>query len=209
MNKMKTDILFPTHIWIEEEVDIDFSLLNEYVLNLQKNSVGNKLSNIGGWQSALFMEKQPVVTELFSIIERSVLEITESIEFPKLNLEGYWFNVNTYGHYNDVHDHFPSILSGVFYIDIPDINMGNIIFHRPSTPAKYFIMTGMRDVWPNIPMNDFTADKIGHPAITKNLMIFPSWISHSVERCESKLNRISMSFNYGLNYPENSLIVEP
>ena len=35
-----------------------------------------------------------------------------------------------YGDYNTVHNHRGSILSGVFYIDVPDENMGNINFFK-------------------------------------------------------------------------------
>ena len=54
--------------------------------------------------------------------------VLNQIGVPELNLKNYWININRYGDYNTVHNHRGTILSGVFYIDVPDENMGNINF---------------------------------------------------------------------------------
>ena len=45
----------------------------------------------------------------------------------KLN---FWFNVNSRGNYNSLHNHRGGIISGVLYILIPDDNCGGITFEH-------------------------------------------------------------------------------
>ena len=43
-----------------------------------------------------------------------------------LQISDYWWNINSKGDYNHPHDHRDSILSGVYYIDIPKENSSDI-----------------------------------------------------------------------------------
>ena len=108
---------------------------------------------------------------------------------PELNLAGYWCNVNTYGDYNKLHNHRGSVLSGVFYIDVPDENMGNIIFER-SDDIEYYLP-------PLKEYNNFTGGRATYKPESGKVLIFPSWLKHQVEGSRSEQQRISISFNYG------------
>ena len=63
-------------------------------------------------------------------LDETIKTCAQQINVPELKLQGYWSNINSYGDYNTLHNHKASIMSGVFYVDVPDENMGNINFER-------------------------------------------------------------------------------
>ena len=83
-----------------------------------------------------------------------------------------------------------SVISGVYYIDIPANDMGDIVFHRDDDAAYY--LPPLENV------NNVTMYKQTYKAATGRLILFPSWVKHEVTTNYSDKNRISMSFNYGV-----------
>ena len=111
---------------------------------------------------------------------------------PKLQICDYWWNINNKGDYNHAHHHRDSILSGVYYIDVPDENMGDIHFEREDD-AEYFLPRFMPG------RNQITAVRASYKPKTGNGLIFPSWVKHSVDGNQSDNPRISMSFNTAIS----------
>ena len=109
-----------------------------------------------------------------------------------LKLQNYWFNVNEYGNYNDLHNHMGAIFSGVFYINVPQEKAGNIKFQRDDDIDYY--LPKLKNY------NTVTGSSISYPPANGKLYIFPGWLKHSVDANLSQELRISMSFNYGLEY---------
>jgi uncharacterized protein (TIGR02466 family) len=122
-------------------------------------------------------------------IKAHVLETKNTNQGKTAN---FWFNVNPKGSYNTLHNHQDSILSGVYYIDIPDENMGNIEFHRDDE-AQYYIPENLDRY------TQFTSTKATYKPETGLLLIFPSWLKHFVQGNQSEHLRISMSFNTELD----------
>jgi uncharacterized protein (TIGR02466 family) len=83
-------------------------------------------------------------------------------------------------------------LSGVYYIDVPDENMGDIHFEREDD-AEYFLPRFMPG------RNQITAVRASYKPKTGNGLIFPSWVKHSVDGNQSDKPRISMSFNTAIS----------
>ena len=143
--------------------------------------IGRRKSNMGGYQSIL-LEPEDMPIELKKSIDYYV-HIIDS----KVNLIKWWVNVNGRDNYNSCHDHYdrtppvaPVGMSGVYYISIPDIDMGDIIFQgtiESDNPILY-----------NPP--------IRYSPISNKLLLFPSDCFHSVEPNKSSKPRISISFNY-------------
>ena len=165
--------------------------MKDFILDIkEKNPEGVKKSNFGGWQSGNY-KKFP---EAFGLIGKKIDSIVKScakqINVPELSLGSYWSNVNTYGDYNKLHNHRGSILSGVFYVDVPDENMGNIVFQR-SDDIAYYLPTLEN-------YNNFTGQTASYKPESGKVLIFPSWLKHQVEGSRSEQQRISISFNYGV-----------
>lgn len=191
---IKEDIWFPTVIWKTELTDIDTLKIRDYIFALYSDDpAGNLKSNSGGWQSHTGMiddERPPELEKLIVGIQDAVDAIDIKSGFAKLKISHYWFNINDTGHNNITHQHFPSILSGVFYIDIPKKEMGNICFYRDDD-AEYYI--------PDKPSFNnrtaITSIDTSYAPKTGQLLLFPSWVKHDVKRNMSDKLRISMSFN--------------
>ena len=124
--------LFSTPVWSTTLKDINLLDIKKYVLQLQKNDKnGVQITNQGGWQSPASNIFPPYKS--FSQLSNSIssaINICASFMDLELSfrLQNYWFNINEYGDYNDLHNHRGAIFSGVFYIDIHQNNSGNIIF---------------------------------------------------------------------------------
>jgi len=187
-------VWFPTLVWqatLPDEEKKILSDMKDFILDIkEKNPEGVKKSNFGGWQSGNY-KKFP---EAFGLIGKKIDSIVKScakqINVPELSLGSYWSNVNTYGDYNKLHNHRGSILSGVFYVDVPDENMGNIVFQR-SDDIAYYLPTLEN-------YNNFTGQTDSYKPESGKVLIFPSWLKHQVYGSRSEQQRISISFNYGV-----------
>jgi hypothetical protein len=127
---------------------------------------------------------------------------------PKNNIEFYitqsWLNMTDTNQFHHKHNHSNSFLSGVFYVEA-DEELDNISFHNSLKP---FILDFESDAPPT-----FFA-KYLHFKVKKNtLIIFPSTLTHNVNKTESKNTRISLAFNtfvkgsFGLNKGLSELIL--
>ena len=132
---------------------------------------GRVVSNRGGWQSDLFYHIPVELKELFDIVDHNVDVIHSS---SVLRLEEFWINVNKPNDSNSPHTHHditPPLtdpgISGVFYINIPEGDAGDILLgHERVQPYENL------------------------------LILFPSDMIHMVYPNRTEKNRISLSFNY-------------
>jgi uncharacterized protein (TIGR02466 family) len=102
-----------------------------------------------------------------------------------------WINVNRASDHNRLHCHPGSFISATYYVRVPDdMRGGNIIFRDPRGPAVAMYETpGIELPW--------VGDGVGVPfkPATGLLLLFPSWLEHSVESFEGSGERISIAFN--------------
>ena len=132
---------------------------------------GRVVSNRGGWQSDLFYHIPVELKELFDTVDHNVDVIHSS---SVLKLEEFWINVNKPNDSNSPHTHHditPPLtdpgISGVFYINIPEGDAGDILLgHERVQPYENL------------------------------LILFPSDMIHMVYPNRTEKNRISLSFNY-------------
>ena len=186
---MKILNLFPSFLLIEE-LNLNLSKIKKHCLIIQKKSEGRFRTNPTGFQSN-DLKLDDVFKEVVDSMEPSLGSFFDQYKINKtLKLSNFWFNINGYKDYNRTHDHPYSLISGVFYIDV-NKDSGDIMFHNPQQPGLYD--KGLTSVSER---NTFNS-KIWRVSPTKNLLLlFPSWLFHSVEPNLSKKNRISMSFNF-------------
>jgi len=188
---LKADLWFPQIVWKDTLTNIDNLAVKDFVLAEQTRNQGKHSSNQGGWQSEDFLATSAIpdtVAHMLLMLNNQVLDASKQAGLPAIKICNYWFNVNVKGNYNTVHNHQHSILSGVYYVDIPDHNMGAIEFYRDDD-AQYYIPENLNRY------NQFTSTKATYQAQTGLLLIFPSWLKHFVQVNQSDLPRISMSFN--------------
>lgn len=177
---------FSTPIWIDD-LDLDLENIISTIKDIQSKSSGKVISNVGGWQSEdLHFDdiKNKHLQDLTKIIQNSIDDISRGIDSSMcLEIDNLWMNVNKCGDYNAPHYHTLSALSGVLYIQSDDAS--NIQFIQDTLRHHY-------PFWTN---SELFADKFELFPKDGRLIIFPSWIKHSVLPNESNKERISISFN--------------
>ena len=107
-------------------------------------------------------------------------------------LNNNYKSINNYKDYNGVHTHPQSIISGVFYVQVPE-KSGELEFYHPVT--DYLDM-----YWPQKDIteyNSWNSPVWRMPVKEGKLILFPSWLKHGVQPNLNKVeSRISVSFNY-------------
>jgi hypothetical protein len=107
--------------------------------------------------------------------------------FPK-KLNNFWVNINAPGRFNRPHLHPGTLFSGVYYVKVDELT-GPIAFHNQTD--KDFTLQFYTDK-----PNQFNISTVYYKPIMGRVIIFPSWVSHSVEPNQSSADRISISFDF-------------
>lgn len=183
--------IFPTHIWLHALKQEDASRLNRDILaGLDKRM--KPLPAIGpgqSWQSSQDLHHFPEFAELVTIFtgaSKSVLDAME-VAYESFEITGCWANINPPGAPHPPHTHANNYLSGVYYVQMPD-GAGTICYHDPRQQRdilepKFKKLNKFNSLFQNVKVDAGT------------LIIFPSWLGHSVPPNPTQGDRISVSFN--------------
>jgi len=175
---MTHSFLFPTIVWQKKlnyisDKENGFRLIKHVSIKKSNEQTVHK-SNYGGWQSE--SDVKIPFEDLQAEIDQAVEEVCRHVELPKLQMTAVWYNVNEPGHYNSIHNHHGSIISGVYYVEVPHEDMGDIVFHR-GDDAEYYL-----EDLPDEKRNNFKAASTHrYTPETGMCLLFPSWLKHSVE----------------------------
>jgi len=188
---MKFEKWFPTVIAFEDDAEIDTNKLIDYTYSLVKKSDGRIYSNMGGWQSHDLDHSDIELQELFSYIQKKLDEYVIVSNWKiRAVLDNTWINVNLKDNYNCSHIHPRSVLSGVLYLKTPP-NCGKIIFDNPNLNmiSSYF------DFNSRFNNDEVLSQSISYQPLANRIVVFPSWLRHTVEPNKSEHDRISVAFN--------------
>lgn len=191
--------IFPTFVFdttLANCTELNRSLTNAIRSERDRDKIGIERSNslqLGGWHSKTALHKEAEFTQLALAVRDVGREISTQLGYhPSVNLDidMMWAIVNGPGAYNVSHIHPGSLWSGVYYVQMPESG-GSIEFTDPRTAnlmhqARY---------------EDRPADC--HPAriFDSNpgrMLVFPSWLYHSVHPNLSDEDRIIVSFNLSI-----------
>jgi uncharacterized protein (TIGR02466 family) len=189
--KVYEQLWFATPIWECPVSDIDNKSIKDYCLEVRNKKPGVTISNRGGWHSGDLIFPLPTALEqLFSDLEVFVNDVCLRYTGTQLKFGNFWININGNHDYNLIHDHQNSILSGVYYVSVPDNNMGDLVLHRGDNMEFFMTSKVERE---HTMANALSATK---QAKESTFYLFPSWVKHHVERNESNKERISIAFNF-------------
>ena len=196
--KAYTENIFRTEIY-SSYLNFDLNKLTKYCFELENYNKSRKKSNLGGWQSGdLFDEDDDVIFNLRKLITKHLNNYSVNLSFKKFKLTNLWININGYKDTNMKHMHPGSVLSGVFYVKLPNIDScGNLVFFNPAADLMEYSFNPHRDVLKYD--NRHSSTSFVKPK-ENLLIIFPSWVNHLVEPNMSKEKRISISFNSMFDY---------
>lgn len=123
-------------------------------------------------------------------IDEKVLEFTTSILGieQELYITESWIAKTVSGGHHSVHNHPNSLFSGVLYLQIPTDS--SILFHYDTDLFKNFnFQFNFKS------FNEYNSQVTRVMLDNNDLIIFPSWLNHSVEINNSQIERIVLGFN--------------
>jgi len=184
--------IFSTPIW-SEILNLNLDEIESFAYEEKDKDCGKQVSNQGGWQSKDYYLNDLENTPLAPLINnvRKLLPICcQTLEVSKTpKIDNVWININPPGSYNKPHIHGNNcFLSACFYIKTPE-NCGGIYFDRGSLQEyilSNFVSGGT---------NSFSSSRWFYTPVPNQIIIFPAWLSHSVEVNNSNEDRISIALN--------------
>lgn len=190
--KVFEQLWFATPVWECPVLGIDNNSIKEYCLETRRQKPGVTISNRGGWHSAELLYPIPQELEkLFNDLNVFVNDVGfRYTGINNLRVGNFWININGHHDYNQLHDHQNSVLSGVYYVSVPNENMGDLVLHRGDNAEFFYTSKVKRE------QTMSNALSVNKPAKESTFYLFPSWIKHHVERNESHEERISIAFNF-------------
>jgi uncharacterized protein (TIGR02466 family) len=144
-------------------------------------------SNRSGWNSKgnLFLHKdfEALQSACYNCFVHAFKELCVDPSF-RFGLSA-WVNITGPGGYNVQHGHPRTFLSGCYYVKVPD-KSGCISFSDPRAGAANAMLKAGGIMGSN---------NIKIQPSPGQLLIFPSWLQHSVELNESREERMSIAMN--------------
>jgi len=184
--------MFPTYVWKIEFPNELTQSINRSVLPLierKLDSTPQPPKKSLFFQTEQNLHLEPEFAELVKYIHlyaNSALEYL-NFDYEDIQITGCWANITSMGNDHKSHSHPNNFLSGVYYVEThPGSN--TIMFHDPRP------QTGT--IKP--PVKKMTLENTDHviaDVTPGNMLLFPSWLHHSVPINQSSNRRISVSFN--------------
>ena len=191
------NLFFSTPVWTSklDNYEETNEKIYSYIKNLQaQDNKGVIKSNVKGWHSQGFDLKEKNVVNFINMISPKINQLLNDMDWDIKNqfvkISSMWSIINTGGASNARHHHGNSDISAAYYVRAP-INCGDIVFYDPR-PAPVF--SHPRTNKPN----SLNAMVNSITPVEGGLVLFPSYLDHSVNENYSNEERIVISFNINL-----------
>lgn len=183
----------PVFRYVFEHVDPLNAELRDLILERERSTPSTTKSNQGGWQSPpdFFSWSGSAVATLEGYVIGALNVATARLPVPPhlgIEFELYgWAAVNRKGHYNTTHVHPMATWSGTYYVDAGDeaaaAPNAALEFLHPVTAAAMTFFPGV-----------LASARIVRPE-SGMIILFPSYLQHSVRMYNGERPRICVPFN--------------
>jgi len=172
----------------EEHKELFLDTIRTYKENTPSKEISR--SNIAGYQSISTLHGVEEFRPLFEYVCQMGFRAASDLDFIDCDiaLTEAWLNINDSRQcMNSEHVH-GEVFSGVFYLKAPE-ESGKLVLQNPAINRmwKGCSLTSQK--------NQFTGESIRIEPIEGNIILFPSYLPHSVETNNHDDERISISFN--------------
>jgi len=177
--------LFPTPV---VQIDLNYSLTEDQLLFIKKQPVRPNYGNSTSRNN--YVLNEPELLELKELLLINAQNFIDELYKPKYDIDTYitqsWLNYNSSTDFHHKHSHPNSLISGVYYVENTSVDNGKI----------YFYSDRYRQVYTEpIEHNIYNSVEWWINATPGQLLLFPSYLTHSVEPVAFHETRISLSFN--------------
>ena len=161
-----------------------------------KDQKGINKSNVKGWHSKDFDLKENEPRKFIDFISPSIEQVMTDMnwekEKQKIKISNMWAIVNKGGSTNLRHQHGNSTVSGAYYVRAPE-DCGEIVFYDPRPAPIYSYPKAISSNLLNAQVNGISPKEGA-------LVLFPSYVDHSVNENKSNEERIVISFNITIGF---------
>ena len=198
----KPNLFFPTPVWtlqLDNYQSINEQMYKFIKITQSKDSKGISKSNIKGWHSKDFnmQENEPknFIKFILPAIEQVITDMNWEKQKQSININNMWAIINTGGSANLRHQHGNSTISGAYYVRAPK-KSGDIVFYDPRPAPVYTYPKALKPNLLNAQVNGINPKEGA-------LVLFPSYLDHSVNENLSNEERIVISFNNTIQSKSN------
>tara|TARA_B110000285_G_scaffold93724_1_gene107123 strand:+ start:2575 stop:3198 length:624 start_codon:yes stop_codon:yes gene_type:complete len=191
MSEYKIHNLWPTPVY-ENNFLIDNDSI-DYVKNIDYERMTTGNGFISTDRYLLQHEKLKHIKDKLDfhidVYTKKFLDIKDNAEFY---IQNSWSNKHLPDDWCQPHYHTGSLISGVYYLDVPE-NSGDLVFQRMSSHVNLFHSTI------NIEYNNanYINDDLQEINVKNgDILLFPSHVMHKIRPNLSNLPRYSLAFNY-------------
>jgi len=189
--KMKQHILNVPIIFehaIDNHKSVNEQLLKEIRDHKREQPVSLPSTHPGCWRGTRKYPSESMLLNLFgkASMDAAARQGLDTRERKYSVRVSYWVNVNGSGGFNELHNHVLGDYSGVYYVK--GTGTGDISFHSTEQLNKM--------IAPGMPF----ADSISISPQDGMLLVFPSYMLHSVHPNLSNKERISIAFDANIIY---------
>ena len=195
----KPNLLFPTPIWtisLDNYNEINEEMYSFIKAEQNKDQKGINKSNVKGWHSKDFDLKENEPRKFIDFISPSIEQVMTDMnwekEKQKIKISNMWAIVNKGGSTNLRHQHGNSTISGAYYVRAPE-DCGEIVFYDPRPAPIYSYPKAISSNLLNAQVNGISPKEGA-------LVLFPSYVDHSVNENKSNEERIVISFNIKIGF---------
>ena len=169
-----------------------------YIYDLyEKDNLGIQRSNVNGWHSKSFRiaDKNSPAFAFFKETRKYIIDVFKiygwKYEPEKVKMTEMWAIINKKNNLNTAHTHPNNYLSAAYYVKAPE-NCGTIKFINSNSVAK--------ERFPKLDQKtELNQNAVEIAPKEGDLLIFPAYLSHAVNRNLSDEDRVVISFNIDIS----------
>src|SRR3972149_6872532 len=183
--------LFPTLVWkIQLRAEVHEPINASALALLHSLRQGQPELKFGeAWQSGHAMHRREELHALCDCVSRAAASVLQFLKIgePEIEITGCWVNLYAPGAAHRAHSHPNNFLRAVYYARTRP-GADRINFHDPRSQAGVI----------RPPVTELTAantDQVVARGGNGTLLVFPSYLHHSVDANASGESRVSVSFN--------------
>lgn len=157
--------------------DLNAQILKKFLTNQNNTEVKKSHLFEGRYENIYITEHQ--IPELTALLNEAIAQAKNILKIDNLRA-GYWFNYMPPGSATLIHSHddYDELLSGVYYVNVPE-NSGNLIIHDVA--------------------DDNSKENIKITPNAGEFIFFKPDVRHEVSRNNSNEYRLSIGINFGVD----------